>query len=61
MLTLPELKARLAASQSEVDLVEILEITTEDIVERFDDLIAEKFEELAALVTEEGEEDSDAD
>lgn len=44
-LTLEDLKDRLK-KQDEVSLLEILNITSEEIVERFIDLIEEKFEEL---------------
>lgn len=44
-LTLEDLKDRLK-KQDEVSLLEILNITSEEIVERFIDLIEGKFEEL---------------
>lgn len=44
-LTLHDIKARLA-QQREIDVLEILDISTEDLVERFEDLIIEKMDVL---------------
>lgn len=45
MLTYWELKEQLKRVP-EVDLLELLEISSEDIVERFQDLIEERYEQL---------------
>lgn len=45
-LTLEELKERLAQQVDEVTLLELLDISAEDIVERFSDEIEEKFDKL---------------
>lgn len=45
MITILELKERLR-EYDELSLVEKLEITSDEIVERFDDKIEDKFEEL---------------
>lgn len=44
-LTFPELKERLK-QLDEVDILEILDITTEDILNHFEDKIEGKFDEL---------------
>ncbi len=44
-LTFTELKERLKRLP-EIDLLEVLEISSEDLVERFEDLIEEKYDEL---------------
>ena len=56
-LTLSDLKHRLSKALNEVELLEVLEITTEDLVDRFSDLIEEKFDYLAKEleIEEEGE------
>lgn len=46
MLTFVDVKKRLE-NLPEIDLLEILEISSEDIVNRFEDIIEEKLEELA--------------
>lgn len=46
VLTFWELKERLKRLP-EIDLLEVLEISSEDLVERFQDLIEDKFDELA--------------
>jgi hypothetical protein len=56
MLTLAELKGLLASQVDEVDLLELLNITSEDLVERFEDLIEARFEFLSQEF-EEGEGD----
>lgn len=55
-LTLVELKERLS-TLDEVTIVEILDIRSEDIVERFDDLIEDKMDKLIKLI--EWEEDNE--
>jgi hypothetical protein len=45
-LTLEELKERLANRLDEVTLLELLNITSYDLVERFEDLIEERYEHL---------------
>lgn len=52
MLTLEELKEKLAKRVDEITLLEVLEITAEDIVERFSDKIEDQIEELTELVDE---------
>lgn len=51
-LTLPELKERIASSTDEVDILEILNINSFDLVEAFSDKIEDKFEELLELYDE---------
>ena len=55
-LTLVELKERLS-TLDEVTIVEILDIRSEDIVQRFDDLIEDKMDKLIKLI--EWEEDNE--
>lgn len=50
-LTLPDLYERLK-QYDEVTLLEVLEITSEDLVERFPDIIEEKFDELTSDLQE---------
>lgn len=45
--TLHDMKYKLARALNEVELLEVLEITSEDIVERFSDFIEEKFDFLS--------------
>jgi len=45
-LTLEELKERLANRLDEVTLLELLNITSYDLVERFEDIIEERYEHL---------------
>jgi uncharacterized protein YeeX (DUF496 family) len=49
-LTLEELKEKVKEQINEVDLLEILEVTSEDLVDRFDDLIEEKYDILLEIV-----------
>lgn len=56
-MTLHDLKQKLSHALNEIELLEVLEITTEDLVERFEDLILEKFEYLAEELEEEEEEE----
>jgi len=50
VLTLEELKEKVKEQINEVDLLEILEVTSEDLVDRFDDLIEEKYDILIEIV-----------
>jgi|DEB0MinimDraft_10_1074344.scaffolds.fasta_scaffold80768_3 uncharacterized protein YeeX (DUF496 family) len=50
VLTLEELKEKVKEQINEVDLLEILEVTSEDLVNRFDDLIEEKYDILLEIV-----------
>lgn len=54
-LTLPELRARLAAKYDEVTLVEILDLRATDIVEAFADKIEDMQDELAKGLEEDDE------
>lgn len=45
-LTLTELK-ELLIKEDEVSLLEVLDISSEDLVDRFEDLIEKKFDDLA--------------
>lgn len=46
MLTLQELKDKMVENLSEIDVMELLELTTEDLVERFSDKIEDKYEQI---------------
>lgn len=46
MLTLQELKDKMTENLSEIDVLELLEISTEDLVERFSDKIEDKYEQI---------------
>lgn len=58
MLLLSELKELLAARIDEVGLLELLEISSEDIVQRFEDAIEANFDKCSQAVEEETEADS---
>ena len=45
-LTLEELKEKLAEQIDEITLLDMLGITSHDLVERFEDVIEDKFEKL---------------
>ena len=45
-LTLEELKEKLAEQIDEITLLDMLGITSYDLVERFEDIIEDKFEKL---------------
>lgn len=47
-LTLQELKDRLAAKFDEVTILELLDLRSQDLVDRFEDIIEQKRESLAA-------------
>jgi hypothetical protein len=55
--TLHDLKYRLSRALNEIELLEVLEITTDQLVERFEDLIIEKFDYLQEEFEGEKEED----
>jgi len=60
--TMHDLKYRLSRALNEIELLEVLEITTDQIVERFSDVIEEKFDYLASEFLnqeEEGEEEDE--
>jgi hypothetical protein len=50
MLTIEELKQKIKERMSEVDLVDLLEITTDELVEAFLDKIEDKFDVLQDLL-----------
>jgi len=52
VLTLNELKERLAQEYDEVTLIDILGVTSEEIVEAFEDRILAKYNELEREVTD---------
>lgn len=54
MLTLEELKEKLCKID-EISLMEILEISSEDLVERFTDYIENKYDELSEEFIEDEE------
>jgi len=56
MLTLEDIKERLC-HYDELTLLEVLNVSSEEIVERFDDLILEQYEELAQELEDENYED----
>ena len=55
MLTLPELKERLVAEYDEISLLEILDISAEDLVEAFVEKIEQRFDKLVRELGEEGD------
>jgi hypothetical protein len=48
MITLIELREKIADNYDEITILELLEINAEDLVEAFSDRIDERFEKLAA-------------
>jgi hypothetical protein len=50
MLTIEELKQKIKEQIPEVDLLDVLEITTDDLVEAFPDKIEDKFDVLEDLL-----------
>ena len=54
-LTLNELKQRLIQEYSEVDLLEILKISSEDIVEAFEDRVLANYDSLVKDVEDDYE------
>lgn len=55
-LLLSELKEQLAARLDEITLLELLDVSSEDLVEQFEDVIEANFEKFAQAVEEETEE-----
>lgn len=46
MLTLPELKEKIVQQVDEVDIIDLLGLTTEDIVNAFEDKIEDKWDQI---------------
>jgi hypothetical protein len=46
MLTLPELHEKIIEQVSEIDLIDLLGLTTEDLVYAFQDKIEDRYEQL---------------
>lgn len=46
MLTLPELKEKIVQQIDEVDIIDLLGLTTEDIVNAFEDKIEDKWDKI---------------
>lgn len=59
MMTLPELKERLAQEYDEVALLEILGIDAKMLVNHFDYLIENMYDELVSLFEEEWDDNED--
>lgn len=55
-LTLNELKEKLADNYDEISILELLEINSYDLVERFTDKIEDKFDQLEEEFLDEEEE-----
>lgn len=55
MLTLPELKEKIAEQYDEITILEILEITSYDLVEAFSDRIDDKYNHLIQQFVDEEE------
>jgi hypothetical protein len=51
-MTLHDLKYKLCHALNEVELLEVLDLSTEDLVERFEDIIIERFDYLAKELKE---------
>lgn len=60
-LTLQELKELLKNQVDEISLLEVLNITAEDIVEKFEDRIEENHDRLAREFESESQEESETD
>lgn len=56
-VTLVELKAKLA-DMEETYLLELLQLKSQDLVDRFEDIIEDKFEDLASEIEELGTSDT---
>jgi hypothetical protein len=56
-LTLEELKERLADRLDEITLLELLNITSYDLVERFSDLIEDNYDKLQKEINDDYETD----
>ena len=48
MLTLSELKEKIVEQVDEVDLIDLLGLTTEDLVNAFEDKIEDKYDNILA-------------
>ncbi len=59
MITLKELKEKIIEQVTEIDLIDILGLTTKDIVEAFEDVIEERYAKFLneLELPEEGEDD----
>lgn len=57
MLTLEELKSRLADNYDEITILEVLHISSEDLVERFEDRVEKYYDRLAYELTDDYEAD----
>lgn len=60
-MTMHDLKWKLIHACNEIELMELLEITTEDLVNRFSDIIEEKYDYLAVEFEEEEQEKEEDD
>ena len=56
-LTLEELKERLAERLDEITLLELLNITSYDLVERFSDLVEDNYDKLQKEINDDYEPD----
>lgn len=52
MLTLSELIERMLTQWETHDIIDILEITTEDLMDHFENRVAERYEEIAKELEE---------
>jgi hypothetical protein len=59
MLTLEEFKEKLIEQVPELDLLEVLNLTTSKLVHAFSDEVEEKYEELLGLLTLPEDQDSE--
>lgn len=50
MLTIEELKQKIKEQIPEVDLLDVLEITTDDLVEAFQDKIEDNYEKIQNML-----------
>ena len=50
MLTIAELKQKISEQVTEVDFLDILEITTEDLVEAFLDRVIDKYDKFQDML-----------
>ena len=57
MLTLEEMKERLQQEYDEITILEVLEISSEDLVEMFEDRIADRLDQLNKEIGNDGEEE----
>jgi hypothetical protein len=61
MLTLTELKEKLAKELDEITLLEVLDIRGNDLVEAFEDRIEERFDQLIAEFDPEDDSDEESE